>query len=136
MTPLQIVDEAVVDQVELSQQRNKFLAFNRKSDEGRRDYAMAVCLIDLGLRAIEVSRLRVADINGGSRVVTVPAAKASAGRQLPLPRPVGMVLRDYLHHRPHTEVEPLFVGQTVLRGRPATRNSQGTSRRNSWSSLH
>jgi len=106
---------AVLDE----QQRRKFLAaFNCKSDEGRRDYAMAVCLIDLGLRAIEVSRLRVADINGRSKVLTVPPAKASAGRQLPLPRPVALALRDYLHHRPHTEVEQVFVGQTVLRGRP------------------
>ena len=100
-------------------QRRKFLAaFKRKSAQGRRDYAMAVCLIDLGLRAIEVSRLRVADIDGRRRVLTVPPAKASAGRQLPLPRHVALALREYLRHRPHTEVEQVFVGQTELRGRP------------------
>ena len=45
-------------------QRRKFLAaFDRRSGQGRRDYAIAVCLINLGLRAVEVSRLRVDDIN-------------------------------------------------------------------------
>jgi integrase len=99
--------------------RQKFLAaFDRKSEQGRRDYAIAVCLIDLGLRAIEVSRLRIADISDDDRVLTVPAAKASAGRQLPLPRHVAAALREYLRHRPLTKVEQVFVGQTVLRGRP------------------
>ena len=98
--------------------RRKFLAaFDRKSDQGRRDYAIAVCLIDLGLRAIEVSRLRVADIDGNGRVLMVPPAKASAGRQLPLPRHVASALREYLRHRPPTKVEHVFVGQTILRGR-------------------
>lgn len=97
--------------------RRKFLsAFDRKSDQGRRDYTIAVCLIDLGLRAIEVSRLRIPDIDDG--VVTVPPAKSSAGRQLPLPAHAASAIRDYLRHRPSTGVEQVFVGQTVLRGRP------------------
>lgn len=99
------------------QRRRKFLAaFHRKSDQGHRDYAIAVCLIDLGLRAIKVSRLRISDIDG--RVITVPPAKASAGRQLPLPAHAATAIREYLRHRPSTDVEQVFVGQTVLRGRP------------------
>lgn len=100
-------------------QRRKFLAaFNRKSDQGRRDYTLALCLIDLGLRGIEVSRLRVKDINWRLQTLAVPAAKASPGRQLPLPAHVANALHDYLRHRPHTEAEQLFVGQNLLRGRP------------------
>ena len=100
-------------------QRRKFLAaFNRRSDQGRRDYTLALCLIDLGLRGIEVSRLRVNDINWRFQTLAVPAAKASSGRQLPLPAHVAKALRDYLRHRPHTDVEQLFVGQKLLRGRP------------------
>lgn len=101
------------------EKRRRFLAtFNRKSGQGRRDYAIAVCLIDLGLRAIEVSRLRILDIE--DRVMTVPAAKGSAGRQLPLPAHAATAIREYLRHRPTTEVEQLFVGQSVLRGRPVS----------------
>jgi site-specific recombinase XerD len=99
------------------ERRRRFLAtFDRKSNQGRRDYAIAVCLIDLGLRAIEVSRLRIADIEGG--VITVPAAKASARRQLPLPPHAATAIRECLRHRPSTSVDQVFVGQTVLRGRP------------------
>jgi len=98
--------------------RQLLAAFDRKSDQGRRDYTIAVCLIDLGLRAIEVARLRVDDIDWTLKSVTVPAAKASAGRQLPLPAHVASALRNYLRYRPPTDAPHLFVGQTVLRGRP------------------
>ena len=99
------------------ERRRSFLAtFDRKSDQGRRDYAIAVCLIDLGLRAIEVSRLRISDIN--CRVMAVPRAKASAGRQLPLTPHAATAIREYLRHRPTTNADQVFVGQTGLRGRP------------------
>ena len=102
-------------------QRRKLLAaFDRKSNQGRRDYAIAVCLIDLGLRAVEVSRLRVDNINWRLKSLTVPAAKTSPGRQLPLPAHVASALRNYLRHRPHTDVAQLFIGQTRLRGRALT----------------
>ena len=100
-------------------QRCKFLAaFDRKSGQGRRDYAIAVCLLDLGLRAVEVAKLRVDDINWRLKSLSVPAAKASPGRQLPLPAHVASALRNYLRQRPHTDASQLFVGQTLLRGRP------------------
>ena len=102
-------------------QRRKLLAtFNRKSDQGLRDYAIAVCLVDLGLRAVEVSKLRVDDINWRLKSLKVPAAKASSGRLLPLPGHVASALRSYLRHRPPTDAMQMFVGQTLLRGRPLT----------------
>ena len=102
-------------------QRRKLLgAFDRKSGQGQRDYAIAVCLMDLGLRAIEVSRLRVDAIDWRRKSLSVPAAKASPGRQLPLPPYVASALRNYLRHRPPTDAAQLFVGQTLLRGRPLT----------------
>jgi integrase len=95
-------------------------AFDRKTDQGRRDYAIAVCLIDLGLRAVEVSRLRIDAIDGRFKSLSVPAAKASLGRVLPLPPHVAEALRHYLRRRPQTDAATLFVGQTLLRGRPLT----------------
>lgn len=101
-----------------AQRQTLLNAFDRKSHQGRRDYAVALCLLDLGLRGIEVSRLRVDDIDWKHRALAVPPAKASAGRQLPLPTHVGHALRDYLRCRPPTDSTQLFVGQTLLRGRP------------------
>jgi site-specific recombinase XerD len=103
-------------------QRRKLLAsFDRRSSQGRRDYTMALCLIDLGLRAVEVSRLRLNDIDWRQQTLAVPAAKASPGRQLPLPAHVASALRSYLGHRPSTDAEQFFVGQNLLRGRPLSR---------------
>lgn len=100
-------------------QRRKFLAaFDRRSHQGRRDFTIALCLLDLGLRSVEVCRLRVDDIDWRLQTLAVPAAKASPGRKLPLPTHVASALRDYLRHRPHTDAEQLFVGQNLLRGRP------------------
>ncbi len=100
-------------------QRRKFLAaFDRRSGQGRRDYTIALCLIDLGLRAVEVARLRIEDINWRLQTLAVPAAKASFGRRLPLLAHVASALRDYLRQRPRTDAEQLFVGQDLLRGRP------------------
>ena len=95
-------------------------AFNRRSGQGRRDYAIAVCLLDLGLRAIEVSRLRIDKIDWRRKSLMVPAAKASPGRQLPMPGHVAKALRRYVRHRPPTDAAELFVGETLLRGRPLT----------------
>lgn len=100
-------------------QRRKFLAaFDRRSGQGRRDYTIALCLIDLGLRAVEVTRLRIDDIDWGLQTLAVPAAKASPGRQLPLPAHVVRALHTYCQHRPPTDAKQLFVGQNLLRGRP------------------
>lgn len=81
---------------------------------------MALCLVDLGLRAVEVSRLRLDAVDWGCKLMIVPGVKASPGRQLPLPPHIARALRDYLRHRPRTDAAQLFVGQTLLRGRPLT----------------
>lgn len=83
-------------------QRRTFLAaFDRKSGEGRHDYAIALCLIDLGLRAIEVARLRVGDLDWQHHTMAVPPAKTSRGRQLPLPPHVGLAMRHNNMRRKH-----------------------------------
>jgi integrase len=93
-------------------------AFDRKSDQGVRDYTIALCLVELGLRSIEVCRLRIDDIDWNRLSLAVPPVKASRGRQLPLPPHVARVLRDYLRRRPPTDAAQLFVGHALLRGRP------------------
>jgi len=100
------------------EQRRLLSSFDRASPEGRRDHTMALCMADLGLRSIEVARLRVGDLDLRHGRMTVPAAKRSRGRQLPLPRHVAAALRIYLRARPATASDFLFVGHAKLVGRP------------------
>jgi len=102
-----------------SDQRRRFLAsFNLQSADGRRDYAMALCMTDMGLRRIEVVRLRTQDIDWERHALAVPPAKAGRGRILPLPQHVATGLRRYLRTRPKTDNDSLFVGIAMLKGRP------------------
>jgi site-specific recombinase XerD len=112
---------SLIRQVLTDGQRSKLLAsFDRQTPEGRRDYTMALCMSDLGLRAIEVVRLRLCDLDSEAKVMAVPPAKASRGRQLPLPPHLAAALRIYVRKRPATISDRLFVGHAKLIGRPLT----------------
>jgi site-specific recombinase XerD len=62
---------------------------------GRRDYAILMLMSRLGLRAIEVSRLQLDDIDWRAGVIAV-TGKAGRRDRLPLPGDVGQALADYL----------------------------------------
>jgi integrase/recombinase XerD len=62
---------------------------------GRRDYAILVLMARLGLRAIEVSRLELDDIDWRAGVLDV-RGKRDRRDQLPLPADVGQAIADYL----------------------------------------
>lgn len=83
-----------------------------------RDYAMALCMLALGLRCVEVVRLRLADIDFKNMTLSVPPAKGGRGRVLPMPRRVASALRDYLRVRPASGNDACFVRITHLVGRP------------------
>lgn len=103
------------------QDRRRLLdSFDRTLPEGRRDFTMALCMVDLGLRSIEVARLRVGDVDLQQGLIMVPAAKMTRRRRLPLPRHVASALRSYMRIRGETTNDFLFVGQVSLIGRPLT----------------
>jgi integrase/recombinase XerD len=102
-------------------ERRKFLnSFDRGSADGCRDYAMALCMLELGLRCVEVVRLRLSSIDWQRMTLGVAPAKGGRGRVLPLPRHVGAALRRYVQARPASEHEILFVGTSTFVGRPVT----------------
>ena len=84
-------------------------AYDRATPTGKRDYAIARCLIDLGLRRSEVARLTLDDVDWRDGVLRIPAK----GRQvdvLPLPDSTGRAIVDYLRGgRPKTTRRELFV---------------------------
>jgi site-specific recombinase XerD len=104
--------------VATDEERRRLLSsFDRRTPTGRRDHAMAICMAELGLRCVEVARLRLSNIDWSRAFLTVPAAKGGLGRVLPLAAPVATAMRDYLQIRPPTDHDILFVGIGMLAGR-------------------
>ena len=95
--------------------------FDRSTANGRRDYAMAVCMADLGLRASEVAGLRLDDIDWDQGTVHLVAPKGHRDRILPLPRRVGTALATYLRRgRPRSEHRNIFVRHRAPLGEPVS----------------
>ncbi|MCE7006410.1 tyrosine-type recombinase/integrase [Kibdelosporangium philippinense] len=74
-----------------------------------RDYAILMLVARLGLRSIEVARLKLGDIDWrGGRIIL--RGKASREDGMPLPADVGQALADYLADvRPATSVRSVFL---------------------------
>jgi site-specific recombinase XerD len=108
-------------------------AFDRKHPEGQRDYAMARCLVDLGLRAGEAARLRLDDVNWRAATLQIPG-KGQRVQILPLPQRLGDALAQYLRHgRPSTASRAVFIRLRAPRNRPVTAD---TVRKVMWRAAH
>jgi integrase/recombinase XerD len=85
-------------------------SLDASSPRGLRDRAIIMCIARLGLRAGEVCRLRLEDIDWREGVVRVGSRKTGHGALLPLTVEVGGALSDYLQHgRPHAPAREVFV---------------------------
>jgi integrase/recombinase XerD len=85
-------------------------SFDQSAPSGKRAYAMARCLIDLGLRAHEVVRLRLEDIDWHNGTIRLAANKARRTDVLPLPTETGRAIAAYLKsERPTTTNRAVFV---------------------------
>ncbi len=81
---------------------------DRRTALGRRDYALIIVLLRLGLRANEVAHLRLDDIDWRAGELTV---RGKGGRcdRLPLPVDVGAAIASYLRRgRPASDRRELF----------------------------
>jgi integrase/recombinase XerD len=84
-------------------------AFDRKSATGKRDYAIARCLLDLGLRRTEAARLQLTDVDWSAATLRIHG-KDKRVDFLPLPHLTGLAIVDYLRNgRPLTTRRELFV---------------------------
>lgn len=82
---------------------------DRSTPVGRRDYAILVLLARLGVRACEVARLKVDDIDWRAGELRV-RGKGAREDHLPLVPEVGEALADYLRHgRPACTTRRVFV---------------------------
>ena len=88
---------------------------DRRTAVGRRDYAVILVLLRLGLRAGEVAALRLADVDWRAGQITVHG-KGQRVDQLPLPVEVGEAIAAYLRHgRPRTDRREVFLRVTAPR---------------------
>lgn len=104
------------------EQLRAFLAtFDRATATGRRDYAMALCQVELGLRVSEVVGLRLDDIDWRTATLRIAPGKAGRTRELPLPTQVGRALAQYLRRgRPATSFRNVFLRHRRRRGHPVS----------------
>jgi len=82
---------------------------DRRTPAGRRDYAVILILLRLGLRAGEVAGLRLEDLDWRAGQITVHG-KGHRVEQLPLPVDVGKAIAGYLRRgRPVTAERGVFL---------------------------
>jgi len=85
-------------------------SFDCTDPVGLRDYAIARCLVDLGLRGHEVTYLTLESVNWRSATLTISGTKSNRVQQLPLPATTGEAIAQYLRQgRPETGNRALFV---------------------------
>ena len=87
---------------------------DRRRLVGRRDFAILLLLSRLGLRAGEVARLRLDDVDWRRGLLLV-GGKGGRYDELPLPDDVGKALVSYLRRRPRCSSRAVFVRVTAPR---------------------
>jgi site-specific recombinase XerD len=128
-------------------QLQRFLtSFDQSCPSGCRDYAMAVCMVDLGLRVAEVAGLTVDDVEVNADKLRLSTNKSRRDRVLPMPQRVRQAVITYLRRdRLDTDHRQLFVRHRVPLGAPVTRELiRGVMRRayarvpgcESWTGTH
>ena len=87
------------------------------TERGKRDYAIILLAATTGLRACDIIRLKLTDVDWRRGEITVVQDKTGNKVYLPILRDVGMALQDYiLHARPSIPVPELFLTSRSIRG--------------------
>jgi len=95
--------------LEPSQVATLLESVDRTTSDGRRDFAILLLLVRLGLRGGEVASLRLDNVNWRAGEILI-SGKGRRREQLPLPVDVGQALAEYCRHRPrHPECRSLFL---------------------------
>ena len=95
-------------------------SFNRSMTNGKRNYAMAILLVHLGLRSCEVAAIELDDIDWRQGILTVRNLKCRRKDQLPLPKAVGKAIVSYIKSgRPKSTSKNIFLcHQNRFKGLP------------------
>lgn len=89
-------------------------AIDRGNPSGKRDYAIVLLIARLGLRGVDVRRLRFSDLDWAGNRVSVVQAKTGRRVVLPLLKDVGWAIVDYVRDgRPHCDCPEVFLRHTA-----------------------
>ena len=89
-------------------------AIDRGNPSGKRDHAIVLLICRLGLRAVDVKRLRFADLDWPGNRVSVVQAKTGRRVWLPLLKDVGWAIIDYVRDgRPASDCAEVFLRHTA-----------------------
>lgn len=95
--------------------------FDRSTPTGRRDYAMALCMADLGLRVGEVAAITLDDLDEAAGVLYLKGGKSRRDRALPMPQRLRRAVASYRDDRPDTSDRHLFLRHRAPRATGVSR---------------
>lgn len=94
-------------------------SFNLSTATGLRNYAIARCLADLGVRGNEIPSLMLDSIEWRDGTITISGSKGRRVKKLPLPYQTGEAISKYLSEgRPQTSCRALFVRHVAPSNEP------------------
>lgn len=103
---------------------NKVLdTVDRSSPKGLRDAAYITIAAELGMRSKDILDLKLSDIDWEACAVSFTQSKTGKANPLPLNEKTGRAIIDYLHVRPDTDCEYLFVSMNPPYGKMKSFNS-------------
>jgi integrase/recombinase XerD len=120
------------------QLRRLLKAGDRRVPIGKRDYAVLLCMIDLGLRAQEVAGLQLNDIDWRQSTLRINRPKQRRSRLIPMSHRLAQAVASYLRNgRPDSIDRHLFVHHrapvgVALHPRASVRLPGGLQRARGW----
>ena len=95
------------------EETNRILkAVDRTCVAGKRDYAILLIAVRLGMRAIDICRLSIPDIQWNDDTIVFCQQKTGKYQKLPMTEEIKYALADHLkNRRPHIKNNALFVRQ-------------------------
>jgi integrase/recombinase XerD len=85
-------------------------AVDRGGPKGKRDYAILLLVVRLGLRVSDIRGLKFHNLNWGGKTISFTMQKTKQPLKLPLLDDIGWAIIDYLKNgRPETKCDSLFV---------------------------
>ncbi|MBC8059345.1 MAG: tyrosine-type recombinase/integrase [Clostridiaceae bacterium] len=85
-------------------------AIDRGSPKGKRDYALLLMIVRLGLRVSDIRRMKLSNLNWSRKTISITMQKTGQPLELPLLDDIGWSVIDYLKNgRPKTVSDRLFV---------------------------
>ena len=113
-------NRAIVSFLDTAEADALLAAPDRSRRLGRRDHALLVLALQTGLRASEITTLRISDIHLGTGPFVHCTGKGRKERATPLTKTTVKVMKNYLAERGGHPDDPVFAGPG---GRPLSRDA-------------